>query len=98
MDWSYMGEVALSAFIFAPGLILLAVLLFVGVLMILEKAGIFELFVKGEGTAAVATASGEAGANPAPEAIVGALKEAIATEAQGETAEEGKVREIGRKA
>ena len=39
MEYSYWGEVLLSTLLFAPGLILLGVFAFIGLLTLLEKSG-----------------------------------------------------------
>lgn len=41
MDITYMGKLLLSIVIFAPGVLVLAGCLFVGLLMLFEKAGLF---------------------------------------------------------
>jgi len=78
MDSSFMGEMVVSMLIFAPGLILLTVLAVVGVLMILEKTGVFSAIVEKK-QAAVAMA-GEGASNPAPSKVVSGLKGAIESE------------------
>lgn len=40
-NWEYIGKLLLSVLIFAPGLILLTMAVLVGVLMLVEKAGLF---------------------------------------------------------
>lgn len=40
MDWEYIGKLMLSVAVFAPGLIIFAMALVVGLLMLLEKAGL----------------------------------------------------------
>ncbi len=43
MDFFFLAKLTLSVAILAPGLVLLSVLLFVGLLMLLEKLNVFEI-------------------------------------------------------
>lgn len=71
MDYAYMGKILLSSIFFAPGLILLAGALVVGVLMLVEKWGVLEVLgAKGAAKTTEATAN----AVEAPNKIVGELK------------------------
>lgn len=75
MDSSYMTQLFVSMAIFAPGIILLAGLAFVGLLMLLEKTGIF-----GAATPKLqqpVVTPDNATANPAPGPVVAGLKGAV---------------------
>ncbi|OIP30910.1 MAG: hypothetical protein AUK47_23800 [Deltaproteobacteria bacterium CG2_30_63_29] len=72
MDSAYFGQMLLSIAIFAPGLILLAVFGFIGVALLLEKAGV--LGAKNEEPVE--------GANPAAAEVVANLNEAVEAEAE----------------
>ena len=85
MDWNTMGELGLSVMIFAPGLVLLVVFAFVGLLMMLEKAGVFgSRAQKTIDTGVVAVA-----ANPQPGQVTDGLK------ASNEAAAEVQERAVG---
>lgn len=43
MDTNYAAKLAISILIFAPGLVMLAIALFVGILASLEKTGVLRL-------------------------------------------------------
>ncbi len=85
MDMGYMSELLMSVLIFAPGVVLLSICVFVGVLVLLEKAGIFgamtsnDVIVEAEVTATTA--------NPPAGQVIAGLETAIADEAQAEQAE-----------
>lgn len=86
MDLEYMGRLMLSCAIFAPGLILLAFLSFLGLIMLAEKANMFRKSRRVE-LGANALVSGATARNPTPGRIAAALTEAIASEAaEGENA------------
>ncbi len=87
MDWNTMGELGLSVMIFAPGLVLLAVFGFVGLLMLLEKSGAFSKMAE---AGPQTTTRVETGDNPQPGRLVEALKRDVGT---GES--DGEVRKIG---
>ena len=78
MDFAYMGRILLSSVIFAPGLILLAGALVVGVLMLVEKWGILETLSDNKAIDAVVTAD-------ASNKLVGELKESIEAPAAEKT-------------
>jgi len=71
MDMGFYGQLAASMVIFAPGLILFTVFAVIGVLMLLEKAGVLGAIAeRNDGKVAMA----EAGiANPAPSVVVSGL-------------------------
>ncbi len=71
MDAAYTTKLALSILIFAPGLILLAMGMFVGFLMVLEKVG---LLAK---VAPMATDAAQAPAEPRAGAIVDGLNASL---------------------
>ena len=77
MDSNFTTQLTLSMLFFAPGVLLLAGLAFVGLLMLLEKT----VFAKTAMTGMTAPqAKVTADANPAPGEIVEGLKTAIAKE------------------
>jgi hypothetical protein len=84
MDTHYIAQLLLSVAIFAPGVILLAGLAFVGLLMLLERT---LLGAKTDQPAAQteATVGPNGAGNPSAARIVAALKDAI--EADGKPAE-----------
>ncbi len=75
METNYTTQLALSILFFAPGIILFAGLAFVGVLMILEKT-VFQAQATNVLTNGGLHIELPANANPAPGAIVTALKDA----------------------
>ena len=84
MDMGYMSELLTSVMIFAPGVVLLSICLFVGVLVLLEKAGVFGAMSEETTEAAEITAQ----ANPPAGQVIAGLETAIADEAgQNEAAE-----------
>lgn len=85
MDWDTMGPLVLSLVIFAPGVILLTVLLFVGLLMGLEKMGAFKMFVSEEPSARSELPVGDVSEEPGD--VVEGLKGAI--EQAGKQTKEG---------
>jgi len=96
MDFDYMGRLLLSVAIFAPGLIILTLLAFVGLLVLIEKAGLFGKSAKHAGKALETVPA--SGANPAPGRVVSDLSEAIATEgadSEATGAAEAEIRHIG---
>jgi len=74
----FYAQLTLSMIIFAPGLILLTVCTVIGILMLLEKAGVLSAMVEKQ-EAKVAMADADE-ANPAPSTVVSGLKGAIASE------------------
>lgn len=77
MDSNFTTQLTLSMLFFAPGVLLLAGLAFVGLLMLLEKT----VFAKNAATGMTdAKATLPTDANPAPGQIVDGLKTAIAKE------------------
>ena len=48
MDYSYMSGIMLRVLVLAPAMILLALLAFIGVLMLLEKSGLFAMLVNAD--------------------------------------------------
>jgi len=94
MDWTYMGKLMLSVAIFAPGLIILSVLLFVGILMAFEKMGIFAVLTKsGKIHGGAPVVKGDAGTPPGP--IVAALKESLDAEGAEQEEDEREARPTG---
>lgn len=93
MDLEYMGRLVLSMAIFAPGLILLAFLAFLGLVMLAEKANMFrsQQRVSAEADAMV---QGTAARNPAPGRITEALTDDVAAEAAGEEQGSDKVQKL----
>jgi len=73
MDANYVGQLLLSLSIFAPGLILLALIAFVAAAAGLEKVGVF-----GAGRKALVTA----GHNPDAADVVANLNEAVRGQAE----------------
>lgn len=87
MDTNFIGQLLLSMTIFAPGLVMLAGLAFIGMLMLLEKTvlrGKPELTAAAKGLAA---AQHQAACNPGPDRIVAGLKDAVAQQANPVEAE-----------
>jgi len=81
MDSHYTTQLVLSILFFAPGIVLLAGLAFLGLLMLLEKT-----VLKGRQAAAPANPAAQgdtATANPAPGPITAALKSAVAEQHSG---------------
>ena len=76
MDTNFASQFALSILFFAPGVLLLAGLAFVGLLMLLEKT------VLGRAELSVAQGPAVDVANPAPGRIVEGLKGATAQQAE----------------
>jgi hypothetical protein len=79
VDWDTMGPLVLSLVIFAPGVILLTVLLFVGLLMGLEKMGAFKAFISDEPTKQSELPVGDVSEEPGQ--VVAGLKGAIEQDA-----------------
>ena len=77
MDMGYMSELLTSVMIFAPGVVLLSICLFVGVLVLLEKAGVFGAMSEETVEATEVTAQ----ANPPAGQVIAGLETAIADEA-----------------
>ena len=88
MDMGYMSELLTSVMIFAPGVVLLSICLFVGVLVLLEKAGVFGAMA--EETPELETTSAAAQANPPAGDVIAGLETAIAQEAGQDEASESK--------
>jgi len=86
MDLAFMGRLLLSAAIFAPGLILLTFLLFVGVVMLAEKANLLRRTNADIEELRARVVSTDAVKNPAPGSITAGLTEALAEE-EAETGE-----------
>lgn len=84
MDAAYLGKLFLSILIFAPGVIVLALALFVGLLVLLEKSGVFARMTQSRTAPTVAT-GGEA--NPPAGRVVDELKRSLAAEGEGATDE-----------
>ena len=82
MDW-FFAKLGLSVAVFAPGLILLSILLVVGVLVTLEQTGVFALL---SGKAKNREPQREQGQQAGP--IVAELDQAIHAEAQNSTGAE----------
>lgn len=81
MDTNFIGQLVLSIAIFAPGLVMLAGLAFIGMLMLLERTVLRskpEIAVKGRTSVAQPHLPA---ANPAPDRIVAGLKDAVAEQA-----------------
>ena len=76
MDGGYFSEILLSTLIFAPGLILLGVFTFIGLLTLLEKSGVLRAMTVSEPLQIPYEGTTE-GANPAPGAVVKGLNDAI---------------------
>ncbi len=81
MDSNFIGQLVLSIAIFAPGLVMLAGLAFIGLLMMLERT-----VLRGKPDLAVVAKTSAAAQhlparNPAPDRIVAGLKEAVAEQA-----------------
>ena len=76
MDTNFATQLTLSMLFFAPGILLLAGLAFVGLLMLLEKT------VFGHADLALAQGPAVDAANPAPGHIVEGLKGATAQQAE----------------
>ena len=76
MNLEYMGKLFLSVLIFAPGLILLIVGVFIGLLMMLEKWGAIGSSKK----TTTAQAEADAVANPPPGKIVEELRKSLQSE------------------
>lgn len=86
MDIAYMGKLMLSAAIFAPGLILFAALLFVGLIMVAEKSGVLAVVQGQKAVTPPALGGVDDAREPGP--IVSALNETIAAEKKGTGADE----------
>lgn len=94
MDYEYMGQLMLSVLIFAPGVVLLACCGFIGVLVMLEKSGLFGLVAKEEADLFEAQQAAELAANPPEGDVVAGLEQAIEAEATPE-AEQDAARKSG---
>ncbi len=87
-NWSYIGKLLLSVLIFAPGLILLTMAVLVGVLMLVEKAGLFGARKKTVETVLEVEAGAAPAINPQAGEIVSELKRSV----EGVEAEEERKR------
>ena len=83
MDSHYTSQLILSMLFFAPGIVLLAGLAFVGLLMLLEKT-VLRSHVQVEAPHAAAADSLPSQANPAPGPVVAGLKAAVAQQPAGQ--------------
>lgn len=88
MDYDYMGQLVLSVLIFAPGVVLLAMCAFIGVLVMLEKSGLFGLVAKEEEELFDMQQAAELAANPPEGDVVAGLDQAIRDEAAAEAGDD----------
>jgi len=88
MDMDYFGRLFLSIVVFAPGLILLTVLVFVGLLMAAERLGLFGQAAK---KAVMKPTRMVEASNPAPGSVVDGVTDAILADST-EDAETGSPR------
>ena len=73
MDFAYFGKLMLSVLVFAPGIIVLAIALVLGVAALLEKAGLFR--VAALPSEASESAEAAAAGNPPAGEVVAGLKQ-----------------------
>lgn len=85
MDYGYMGELLLSVVIFAPGVALLAMCAFIGVLVMLEKSGVLGLVSGAEERQFNMQELAELAANPPEGRVVAGVHATIEEEAAGQT-------------
>lgn len=76
MDYGYWSEVVLSTLLFAPGLVLLGIFAFIGLLTLLEKSGVLRAMTFSE-PVEIPYEGMTRGSNPSPGSVVQGLNEAI---------------------
>ena len=84
-----MGEIGPSVLIFAPGLVLLAIFAFIGLLMRLERAGVLATVTAKQAAAGTAQATEAQHDNPAAGDVVAGLKQS-STQETGATTQAGR--------
>ena len=92
MDSNFTTQLTLSMLFFAPGILLLGGLAFVGLLMLLEKT----VFAKNDMAAPMPLDAKTVEVNPAPGTIVEGLKTAVAKDGAAEVAKVANGRDAGR--
>ncbi len=84
MDLDYFGKLFLSLLVFAPGLIVVAICAFLGLLVLLEKGGVFSFLSSASARETQGHAAALEKQAPAPDHVVNGLKDALAEDAKEE--------------